>query len=80
MPYNVLIHITGEEAVLAEIDELPAPNDVMIRVSHPRRLDGKDLPYISESVVTVFWPTSRITFIEVMPTREEESIIGFVRE
>ncbi len=80
MAYNVLLHISGEEPVLAEVEELPSPADVMIRVEHPRRLDGKDLPYLGESVVTVYWPMSRINFIEVLPTKEEESIIGFVRE
>ncbi len=80
MPYNVLLHIQGEEAVLAEVEDLPSPADVMIKVSHPRRVDGKDLHYLSESVVIVYWPMSRINFIEVIPTREEESIIGFVRE
>ncbi len=80
MAYNVLLHISGEEPVLAEVEELPSTTDVMIRVNHPRRLDGKDLHYLEESVVTVFFPLARINFIEVIPTREEESIIGFVRE
>ena len=80
MPYNVLLHISGEEPILAEIEELPSPVDNLIRVEHPRRLDGKDLHYLAENVVTVYWPTARINFIEIIPTKEEESIIGFVRE
>jgi hypothetical protein len=47
---------------------------------NPRRPDGKDLNYIMEKVVTVIWPISRISFIEVLPSEEEEDIIGFVRE
>lgn len=80
MPYSVILHIQGEEAVLAEMEELPSPGDLLIRVSHPRRIDGKDLPYIAENVTTVYWPIFRINFIEVLPTREEEEIIGFFRE
>jgi hypothetical protein len=33
-----------------------------------------------EGVTTVLWPLARIHFIELMPTEEEDKIIGFVRE
>jgi hypothetical protein len=80
MATTVLVHISGEEAVVGEIDELPAPTDVTITVSNPRRRDGKDLPYLEGNVVTVVWPMHRINFIEILPTAEEEQLIGFVRE
>ena len=80
MSYTLVIHVTGEEAVVAEIDELPEPDATMITVKNPRRMDGKDLHYLDENVVTVIWPMSRINFIEILPTKEEEEIIGFVRE
>ena len=80
MATTVLVHISGEEAVVGEIDELPAPTDMTITVSNPRRRDGKDLPYLEGNVVTVVWPMHRINFIEILPTAEEEQLIGFVRE
>jgi hypothetical protein len=80
MPYSVIIHLSGEDAVAGEIDELPAITQTLIRVSNPHRVDGKELHYLAENVNTVYWPTTRITFIEMMTTREEEQIIGFVRE
>ena len=80
MPYQVILHIQGEEPVLGEIEELPNPQDISITVNHPRKIDGKDLNYISESVTTVLWPWSRLNFVEIVPSREEEEIIGFVRE
>jgi hypothetical protein len=52
----------------------------MITVTNPRRMDGKDLHYLTENVVTVMWPIHRLNFIEILPTKEEEEIIGFVRE
>jgi hypothetical protein len=55
-------------------------NDVMVMINNPRRLDNKDLHYLAESVTTVIWPMVRINFIEVMPSKEDEEIIGFVRE
>jgi hypothetical protein len=65
---------------MGETDELPNPTDRMIVVRNPRRMDGKDLHYLAENVVTVYWPLERINFIEVLSEGEEEEIIGFVRE
>ena len=80
MPITVVLHISGTEPVVAEVEELPGLNDTLIKVSNPRKVDGKDLHYLADKVVTVYWPVDKLTFIEVLPTEEEESIIGFVRE
>ncbi len=80
MPTTVLLHLSGEDPVLGEIEEIPAPTDTTVTVNNPRRKDGKDLPYIDGNVVTVMWPMHRVTFMEILPTLEEEELIGFVRE
>ena len=80
MPITVLIHLSGEDPVLGEVDELPAPTDTAVTVNNPRRKDGKDLPYIDGNVVSVIWPMHRVTFMEILPTTDEEELIGFVRE
>ncbi len=80
MSYSVLVHISGEEAVLGEIDEMPDHDSSIIAVNNPRRKDEKDLTYLYETVTTVIWPMHRINFIEILPTREDEELIGFVRE
>ena len=80
MAITVLLHLTGEDSVVGEVEELPAPSDATIALNNPRRRDGKDLPYVQGNVVTVIWPMHRVTFIEIMPTAEEERLIGFVRE
>lgn len=80
MPITIVIHILDEPPIVAEIDELPEPSNRLIVVNNPRRKDGKDLHYLDANVVTVMYPLERITFIEVMPSLEEERIIGFVRE
>jgi len=33
-----------------------------------------------DKVVTVIWPINTLNFIEVLPSEEDEQIIGFVRE
>lgn len=77
---TVLIHILNEETILGDIDELPNPNDTILMVKNPRRKDGKDLIFLSEGVDKVFWPMTRLAYVEVMPSKEEEHIIGFVRD
>lgn len=79
MAITLVVHITDEDPVVGEVEELPAPGDQSIKVTNPRRLDGKELHYLVAGVVEVIWPLHRINFIELMPT-EEDTIIGFVRE
>ncbi len=80
MAYTLLLHIANEEPTLVEVEKLPETHDVVVIGMNPRRRDGKDLPNLAPSVTTVIWPMSRMTFIEVMPSGEEEKVVGFVRE
>lgn len=80
MAISVILHVAGDEPVLGEVEELPDPGDYLFKISHPRRLDGKDLSYLVDNVSIVYWPAHRVNFLEILPSREEEEIIGFVRE
>jgi hypothetical protein len=80
MPVTLVLHIEDEAPIIGEVDEVPSPSDRLVVVNNPRRKDGKDLTFLDNNVVTVIWPVSRINFIEVLPSLEEERIIGFVRE
>lgn len=77
---SVIVHFANEDAVMGEMDKLPAMSDQLILVKNPRRKDGKDLPNLDRNVSQVIWTIHRITFIEVVPSGEEEEIISFVRE
>ncbi len=80
MSHTVVVHISNSDPVVGELDELPAVTDTLVVIHNPRMRDGKDIGYLSNDVVTVIWPVSQISFIEVMPSEAEEKIIGFVRE
>jgi hypothetical protein len=80
MPHALVIHLTNEDPVVGEVDEMPKPADTIITVNNPRRRDGKDLHYLDSNVVQVIFPLARVSFIEVLPSEAEEKIIGFVRE
>lgn len=80
MAITVIIHITNEDPIVAEIEEIPSVSDKVLIGTNPRKRDGKDLHYIDADVTTVLWPWDRINFLEILPSEEEEKIIGFVRE
>ena len=80
MPFTLVLHISDEDPIVGEVDEMPTPGDQTITVMNPRRLDGKDLHYLQHGVVKVIWSMYRMNFIEILPSEEDEEIIGFVRE
>jgi hypothetical protein len=80
MSFTVVVHISNEDPILADMDELPAPSDTIVLLHHPRRRDGKDVHYLQGDVMSVIWPINQISFIEVLPGEGEEKIIGFVRD
>ena len=80
MALTVVIHITNEDPIKAELDELPAPTDTFVILHHPRRRDGKDIHYLQSDVITVIWPLNQVAFIEVLPGEGEEKIISHVRD
>ena len=80
MSHTVLLHLSGEEPVAGEVDELPKATDTVITVTNPRRRDGKDLHYIDSRAVKIIWPLDKISFIEILSGEESEQVISFVRE
>ena len=75
-----LVHISNEDPVLGEVENLPGAADQTIKVKNPRRRDGKDLHYLQANVTEVIWPLLRVSFIEIIPGDQEDQITGFVRE
>jgi hypothetical protein len=80
MAYSLILHISGEPAIIGDVEELPKVTDTLIIVSNPRLRDGKDIHYLEQNVVKVIWPMTQISLIEVLESTEEENLIGFVRE
>lgn len=64
---TLVLHMTNEDPVVGEVDELPIKTDTMIFLSNPRRRDGRVLPYLEENVKKAAWPISRLSFFEIIP-------------
>lgn len=80
MAYSVLVHITNEDPIVLDIEELPDPSDQYLIGMNPRYRDGKDVSYVLPDVVTIILPWHRITFIELLPSESEEDVVSFVRD
>ncbi len=80
MAKTVILHIQGEDPVLADIDQEPDPTDAFVKVTNMRKRDGKDVGYLAGGVQAVIFPWHRITFIEIMPSEEErDKVVDFFR-
>jgi hypothetical protein len=80
MPYQLLVHLNNEDPLIIETEELPKTTDLLIIGRHPRRRDNKEVHYIQGDVTTVIFPLNRISFIEVLPSAEEEEIFRPFRD
>ena len=80
MAIEVILHFPSGDPIMGEIESLPDMQDTLIKVSNPRQRDGKDIHYLQDNVDTVLWPLIQITFIELLPSKIDDEIIGFVRE
>lgn len=78
---TLFLHLNNEDPLLVETERLPEPTDTCIIGLHPRRRDNKEVHFILPEVTKVIFPMSRINFIEVMPTAEDEDLfLPFVRK
>jgi hypothetical protein len=80
VPITLVLHIQNSEPVVGEVENIPSPSDHLILLNNPRKMDGKDLAFLSENAVSILWPVERLNYIEILSGKEDEEIIGFVRE
>ena len=81
MAFTVIIHLTGTDPFLAEMDELPDVKASFIVCTNPRARDGKNLVFIEPECTRFMFPWHRISFIETYPTDEDRAKVEtFFRE
>lgn len=72
MAVTVIVHILNADALVGEVDELPDPTASFIVCTNPRGRDGKPLIYIEREATRVLIPWHRISFVETMPSEEDQ--------
>ena len=64
---NVVIHITNEQPLLADLFEMPSSADVSLVCSNVRMLDGKKPIFVDRSESVFVFPYGTVRFIEILP-------------
>ena len=79
MATTVIIHVLGEDPLVAEVEELPQPSDQSLTLLNPRRRDNKPLPYLERETISMILPMHRVNFVEIMPSHDAEEVDLFFR-
>jgi hypothetical protein len=70
--HTLLLHIANQDALKVDVDDLPDTHDQILVCKNPRDKADKELNWIEDGVSTLIFPWHRITFIEVLPSEEEQ--------
>lgn len=70
---NTVIHLNGEQPVVADLFEMPATGDLTLRCTNLRTLDGKRPVFIDDQDSVFFLPYQQIRFLEIPPSSLSES-------
>ena len=70
---NAVIHLNGEQPVVADLFATPGPTDVNLVCTNMRTLDGKRPVFVDASGSTFVFPYTHIRFVEI---REEAPSAG----
>lgn len=81
MAITVIVHVMNAEAFVGEIEELPPLTANFLTCTNPRGRDGKPLKYIEAEATRVMFPWHRISFVETLPSEEDqEQVESFFRD
>jgi hypothetical protein len=64
---NVVIHITNEQPLLADLYEMPTSADVSLVCTNVRMLDGKKPIFVDHSASVFVFPYLNLRFLEILP-------------
>jgi hypothetical protein len=73
---NVVLHISNEQPLIADLFELPNPTDVALRLTNLRSLDGKRPVFVDDSKSVFLFPYHRVSFVEIPPRALASSELG----
>jgi len=69
---TLLVHVHNSEPFKLDVEELPKPGDLVVIGKNPRERTDREVDWIEDGVTTLIYPWWRITFIEVLPSAEDE--------
>ena len=66
---NVVVHLNGEQPLVADLYEAPSSGDVGLRCTNLRLKNGKRPVFIDDIRSIFFFPYLHIRFLEIPPER-----------
>ncbi len=75
MARTVIIHLLNQDPIVADMEMLPNESASFVAFTNPRLRDDKNVPWATPGARSFIFPWSRINFIEVMTSKEEESSV-----
>jgi hypothetical protein len=63
--------------MLGEIEEMPDPRANYVTITNVRTRDGKPIVYIERDATRVMFPWHRISFMETLPSEEDQEEVEF---
>lgn len=72
---RVIVHLENDLPILADIDDLPGPTDLLIRCMNVRTVDGKRPAFAHDLKSTYIFPVAVIRLIEV-PEHSESTAVA----
>lgn len=72
MARSVIIHLSNEDPVLADMEEMPSPTATTITFTNPRTRDGKNIKWVTAGATMFIFPLWRVNFIELVTSEEEK--------
>lgn len=67
MIHNAVIHIKGEQPLIADLFDMPAASDLGLRCTNLRNLDGKRPVFIDDPNSFFFFAYEHVRFVEIPP-------------
>src|SRR6476660_3599773 len=64
---DVILHVNGEQPLLADLVEAPSPGDVGLRCTNLRQMNGKRPVFVDDMASIFFFPYLHIRFVEIPP-------------
>lgn len=65
---NVVLHLNGEQPMLADLYEAPSPGDVGLRCTNLRDMAGKRPVFVDDIKSIFFFPYIHMRFVEIPPS------------
>jgi hypothetical protein len=70
---DVILHVNGEQPLLADLFEAPKPGDVGLSCTNLRQMNGKRPVFVDDIASIFFFPYLHLRFVEIPPAAQAAS-------